>query len=91
MEHIPCPECGLPTTLSYIGLSCENHHIHDMFSSTDTTKAIIKVLDLHDELVNALREAEAQIIYPHGKFKETGSGNRTLAQIGAVLQKVDAP
>ena len=41
------------------------------------------------EGIEALRQAEAQIIYMHGKFKETGSGNKVLMQIGNVLSDVE--
>jgi len=41
------------------------------------------------EGIEALRQAEEQIIYMHGKFKETGSGNKVLMQIGNVLSDVE--
>ena len=44
-------------------------------------------VNLHDEMVEALREAELQIVYLHEKFAETGSGNTTLARIRSVLSK----
>lgn len=41
------------------------------------------------ELLEALKEAEQQIIYLHAKFRETGSGNKVLSIIKQAIQKAE--
>lgn len=50
-----------------------------------------KVEKERDELIDALRNAKSQIEYLHGKFKQTGSGNQTLAHIESVLSRYPKP
>lgn len=41
------------------------------------------------EMLEALKEAALQIEYLHGKFKETGSGNATLARVQDAIAKAE--
>ncbi len=50
---------------------------------------IDRAVNAHDDLIEALREAERQIEYLHGKFQETGSGNQVLARIRAAIDKAE--
>ena len=40
-----------------------------------------------EEMIEALHDAAAQIVYLHEKFGETGTGNATLARIHRALSK----
>lgn len=50
---------------------------------------IVVAVNGRDEMVAALREAELQIDYLHGKFQTTGTGATTLAKIRSILAVVD--
>jgi hypothetical protein len=50
--------------------------------------AILTACSAYPRLVAALRNAEAQVVYLHGKFAPTGSGEQVLAQIRAILREL---
>jgi hypothetical protein len=50
---------------------------------------IVKACNCHEELVAACKEAMLQINYLQLKFKETGSGNATLAHLGSIIAKAE--
>lgn len=49
----------------------------------------LAVAEAIPELVQKLHDARNQIEYLHDKFKETGSGNGTIAQIDYLLSKIE--
>ena len=51
---------------------------------------IVKAVNNHQKLVEALIEAEKQIEYLHEKFKPTGSGANVLAKIDIALTAAGA-
>jgi hypothetical protein len=42
------------------------------------------------ELLEVMRSAKLQLEYLHGKFRETGSGNQTLARLESTIAKYEA-
>lgn len=50
---------------------------------------VVRAVNSHDEMVSALRDAELQIDYLHGKFQATGTGEATLLKIRRALAKAD--
>lgn len=48
---------------------------------------IVKTWNMHDDLVDVLEEAKLQIVYLHGKFQETGTGNSVISRINNLLQQ----
>lgn len=55
----------------------------------DDLKELCEKANMHDDLVDVLRECKTQIEYLHSKFKETGSGNAVLAKIEKLIAEAD--
>lgn len=60
-------------------------------SIADAIKQEILKATQHPDLslaVEALKEAELQIVYLHDKFQETGSGNQAIAKIRSTYEQI---
>lgn len=54
------------------------------------TAAKLEDLPLHEDNLDVMEEAVLQIRYLHDKFKETGSGNATIAKLEERIAKLRA-
>jgi hypothetical protein len=59
-------------------------------TDTNLSAQLEAVTREREELVSALRDAINQVEYLHRKFQETGSGNGSIAQWGALIAKCEA-